>query len=491
MKIKFTKKWFGSKVHRYYFVVLFFVGIFAGIISSLYTNENVFKNNILLVLGIVFLLFSMIKFRRAFLLLIFVSGLLMGTWRSSNFEYSKQDFQQYYGKNMTISGKVIDDISHGHGGDTRFKISNILINGEYLKGEIWVSTRENPVIKRSDRVEVKGKISKGFGSFFASISNADITSVVKESKKDLGLQARDKFADATKNGISEPERSLGLGFLLGQKNDLPEDLQNQIKILSLSHIVVASGYNLTILVAFARKIFAKISKYLSAITGGAMIGGFILITGFSPSMSRAGLVAGLSLLAWYYGRKIHPAVILLVSASITLMIKPSYIWGDLGWYLSFLAFVGVLILAPLLHDFFWGKDKKPSWFRELTIVTLSAQIMTLPILLYSFGIFSGYSLIANILVLPVIPFAMMAVFISGLSGLFLPVVVGIFSIPANWLLKYCTFVIDKISAFPGVASELNINFLVMCICYSLLALLIIMLKLKTKHNFLKDKMIID
>jgi competence protein ComEC len=489
--MKIDKKWLFSKVHSYYFVISFFGGLICGIVFSLVTDEVVFKSGFWLLLSVAFLLVSLVKFRRGFLVLMFISGLLLGVWRSSNYEFARQDFRQYFGKNLVVSGKIIDDISHGPSGETRFKINKIIIDGKNLNGEIWASTRDGVELKRSDRVEINGRLNNGFGSFFASMSGADVISVAKESATDYGLVMRDGFASATNDAIPEPERSLGLGFLLGQKNDLPEDLQNQIKLLGLSHIVVASGYNLTILVAFARKIFARISKYLSAITAGGMIAGFILITGFSPSMSRAGLVAGFSLLAWYYGRKIHPVVLLLVSAGITLMIKPSYIWGDLGWYLSFLAFIGVLVLAPLLHHFFWGVTKKPSWVRELLVVTFSAQLMTLPILLYSFGTFSLYSLVANALVLPAIPFAMAGVFVSGLAGLVVPAVAGILSIPAVWLLKYCTFVIDRVSAFPGVLSELSINFWQLFFSYGVLLFLIIMLKLKTKHNFLKDKMIID
>ncbi len=77
----------------------------------------------------------------------------------------------------------------------------------------------------------------------------------------------------------------------------------------------------------------------------------------SPSMSRAGLVAGLSLLAWYYGRRIHPLVLLPLAMAITVMVQPSYAWGDLGWQLSFAAFAGVLIGAPLIQAYFLATRK--------------------------------------------------------------------------------------------------------------------------------------
>ena len=214
-----------------------------------------------------------------------------------------------------------------------------------------------------------------------------------------------------------------------------------------------------------------------------MIAGFMLITGFSPSMSRAGLVAGLGLLAWYYGRKTHPVVLLLFAAAVTLFLQPSYIWGDIGWYLSFAAFAGVIVLAPLLHRFFWGADTKLGIFRELLVTTMSAQIMTLPILLYTFGQYSLYSLVANILVLPVVPLAMLATFIAGLGGLIVPGLAGIFGLPAYALLSYCIFIIEKIAGLPGAQGDISVSMTVVVFCYIMAVSVILLLWYKTKHNF--------
>ena len=147
--------------------------------------------------------------------------------------------------------------------------------------------------------------------------------------------------------VKEPQASLGIGFLTGQRSTLPDSLDEQLRIVGLTHIVVASGYNLTILVRFARRLFVRYSKYWATVSASVMICGFVLVTGFSPSMSRAALVTGLSLAAWYYGRKIHPLVLLLFAAAITVLINPSFLWGDIGWALSFTAFAGVMLLAPL------------------------------------------------------------------------------------------------------------------------------------------------
>lgn len=478
-----------KNTHSYYYTLCFSVGIGLGILLALLLGGKIFSDNFWAFIAILLVTVSFIKFRRIFMLTMLLSGLLLGLWRFSVYEVNNSDFSQFYGQTKVISGVISDDISHGPSGELRFKLKNVMVDGYKFKSEVWVKSSDNVTIKRSDEVKLQGYISPGFGSFVASITRADIMEVNKTSRNDLGLVVRDKFAVQTEQ-ISEPGRSLGLGFLLGQKNDLPEDLQNKIKLLGLSHVVVASGYNLTILVAFARRLFVRVSKYLSAMLGGFMIIGFMMITGLSPSMSRAGLVAGMSLLAWYYGRKVHPVSLILISASITLLIKPTYILGDLGWYLSFLAFAGVLVLAPLLHDYFWG-EKKPSALRELIVTTTSAQIMTLPILIYSFGIFSSWSLLANMLILPVVPLCMLLVFLTGISGLLIPILSGVFAFGADLILKYCTFVIDRIFALPGASREVSFGLMQMLISYVVLLTVIIWIRLRTKHNFINDKNIID
>lgn len=130
-------------------------------------------------------------------------------------------------------------------------------------------------------------------------------------------------------------------------------------------------------------------------------------------MTRAGLVAGLSLWAWYYGRKFHPVTLLAVAASITVLVHPPYVWGDIGWALSFAAFSGVIVLAPLLIAYFYG-NTKPRFVARIIIETGSAQLVTLPIMLGVFGQFSVVALLSNVMVLTLVPYAMALVFVAGL-----------------------------------------------------------------------------
>ena len=224
----------------------------------------------------------------------------------------------------------------------------------------------------------------------------------------------------------------------------------------MTHIIVASGYNLTILVRFSRRIFEKISKYLSMVFSVFMIVAFISITGLSPSMSRAGFVSILCLMTWYYGRKFHPVVLLSIAMAVTLIFNPSYAWGDIGWQLSFMAFAGVMILAPLLQRYFFG-DKKIGFIKQILSETISAQIVTAPIIIMSFGQISNLAIIANLLILPLVPLTMFLTFIAGLGSLIFPSYASMIGLPAKFILDYMIEVIKGLSNIPWAVSKFELS----------------------------------
>ena len=263
--------------------------------------------------------------------------------------------------------------------------------------------------------------------------------------------------------MPESEAALGLGFLMGLRRALPLELMTALQVAGLTHVIVASGYNLTILVRLARRLFVRVSKYLAALSAGAMIIGFMAMTGLSPSMSRAGLVAGLSLAAWYYGRTIHPLVLLPVAAAMTLLINPQFGWNDLGWQLSFAAFSGVIILAPLLQRYFFGA-KPPGVIRQIIGETVSAQIMTWPLLVASFGVISNVALIANVLILPLVPLAMLLTFVVGVCA-DVPVVAGLIATPTTWLLQYMVGIATWLAGLDWAQLEVNLSWLWVIITY--------------------------
>lgn len=261
-----------------------------------------------------------------------------------------------------------------------------------------------------------------------------------------------------------------------------------LKIAGLTHIIVASGYNLTILVRLARRLFAKISKYLATLVSCSLVLGFIAMTGASPSMVRAGLVTGLSLLAWYVGRKFHPVVLLGLVSVITVLCNPSYAWGDMGWMLSFAAFAGVIIVAPVLTAYFFSADKVPAII-QILLETLAAQLVTAPIIMAAFGQLSVISLLANILVGPFIPLAMLLTSIGGVSGLIIPSIAHVIGWPAQMMLDAMIVVVNWCAEQSWAAVELQVPWWIAALWYGLIIAAVWFMKWRSGYR-LRDASIV-
>src|SRR3989344_4876373 len=296
------------------------------------------------------------------------------------------------------------------------------IGSEDLVGKVGVRGFGVPAVYRGDRVRVSGKLFKTRGSRSGSISFAQIEVISRSGSVINDVKRR--FQAGMQSALPVPLASFSLGLLIGQRSTLPESLTTVMATIGLTHVVAVSGYNLTIIVRAVRRFLHKLSKYQSTLISLALILTFLLLTGFSPSIVRAAIVSVLSLAAWYYGRSIRPLLIILLAAVLTAGWYPIYIWSDIGWYLSFLAFYGVLILAPLIAGRIYSEKKKPKFLSLLIIETLCAQVMALPLIMYIFGEFSLIALIANILIVPLVPLAMLLALSAGLAGMLLPAAAG-------------------------------------------------------------------
>ncbi len=418
-----------------------------------------------------------------------VGGLMIGLWRGSIDQARLVVYEPLFGATVELRGTVLEDIDQKPDGQFVMRLGHIYYGDYALAGTIWATTTNGSDVRRSDHIRVKAKVSEGFGNFSAALYRAKVVSVERPEPGDVALQARDWFADLVRMVVPEPQVSLGLGYLLGQRRSLPPELSEALQIAGLTHVIVASGYNLTILVRLARRLFMRISRFSALAAASGMVISFMAVTGGSPSMARAGLVTGLSLLAWYYGRKFHPLVLLPLAAAVTVLSNPSYAWGDIGWQLSFAAFAGVMILAPLLQAYFFG-DTKPGIIRQIMGETISAQIATLPILIVAFGQVSNVALIANLLVLPLVPLAMLLVFLTGVSVWAVPFLAELLAALTTWLLTYMTSVTMWLASLPWAMSEVEVGWWVAGLFYAVLMAVCIYVWRAT-HLRLRDSNIVE
>ena len=384
-----------------------------------------------------------------------VIGLNLGLWRGAELYSQLYSYTYLQNQKVTLIGKVLDDAAYSDRGQLEFKIGSVRSaeNDLALPGTVSIRGFDAPSVRRGDIISAEGKLREGFGARQGFMSYASIEVMARD---DSWLErVRSEYFAGVYSALPDPHASLGLGFLAGTRTLLPDDLIDALAITGLTHIVAVSGYNLTILVRLTRRLFAERSLFLSMAVSVGLLVGFIFVTGLSPSIARASVVCALALTAWYFGRDIKPTVLLLSVAVITAMVNPLYLWFDLGWYLSFAAFAGVLVVAPLITQRYFKKP--PKVFGQILLETTCAQLMTLPIIAFVFSEVSVISLLANLLVLPLIPLIMLCTFLAGLAGMVLPHLSGLISWPAEFLLTYTIDIIYWLARVPWAMISLRLD----------------------------------
>ncbi len=409
-----------------------------------------------------------------------IVGLGLGLWRGHAVQSRLSAYRGLVGHEIRFQAKVIDDSVYTYRSQLEFNVSDVYLLEPYrlgLPGVIKVRGFGAPSVRRGDVITVAGRLKSGYGSKQGFISFAAVEVVGRDYS--MLERWRGRFFAGTYTSLPDPQASLGLGFLLGTRTLLPAALLLDLKATGLTHIIAVSGYNLTILVRIIRRLLGGASIYLTTLASLALILLFVGATGLSPSIARAAVVTLLSMAAWYYGRKLRPTVLLLAAAALTAAYNPLYLWYDLGWHLSFAAFFGVLVLAPLLRRRIFGQ-KQSKLLLQIVIETSSAQLMTLPLIALFFGQVSLVALIANVIVLPLIPMAMLATFIAGIAGALIPFFSGWFAWPASLLLKFIIDMTKIMADFPWALADVNFSYINLFFFYGIVGALIIILKHKTK-----------
>ena len=376
------------------------------------------------------------------------------------------------GQSVSLSGTVADDPSRTASGQTSFNLDSLrLDSGLTIPGRLSVYLY--PVqLQRGYRVHLTGKVKPGFGNAVAELSYPKLQ-VLSRSQTWLE-RLRQRFFTGVKTALPEPLASFGLGLLVGIRALIPKPMQTELALVGLSHLVAVSGYNLTIIVQAVERLLGRLGRGIALAASLWLIGGFLIVTGGSASIVRASLVSVLSLLAAFYGRRFHPVTLIALTAAATAAYSPSYL-TDLGWSLSYLAFFGILVVAPAVEARFG--HPKPVLIR-LFIESFAAQILTIPLILYFFNQLSIVSPLTNLIILPLVPIAMATSFVAGLAGMIIPAFAGWFAWPAMLLLKFMTGLIDQFAALPWAGRTDHVTLPVMLAMYGL----IIVLTLALTHS---------
>lgn len=406
-------------------------------------------------------------------------GLALGIWRGALFTHKLAPYHELYGQKVVVEVVAGIDAVYGNNGQMTFETKNVHVIEPFtakLPGRVKISGFGEPAIFKGDVVRVEGKLFSMRGGKQGQISYAQMK-VIERGNSAID-NVRREFAAGMYSALPEPAASFGLGILIGQRNTLPDDVSKQLAAVGLTHIIAVSGYNLTIIVDAVRRLMKRRSKYQTILAIGLLISLFLAMTGMSASIVRASIVSMLSIAAWYYGRTFKPVLLIALAAAVTAGWNPLYLWGDIGWYLSFLAFFGVLVIAPLIMRRLYGA-REPKFLQAVLIETVSAQIMTLPLILYIFQQMSIISILSNILIVPMVPVAMLLALIAGLAGMWLPALSGWVSWPANLLLTYVLDLAGVLSKVPHALTQRSLSLIGLIGMYFLLVAATVVLWRKT------------
>lgn len=434
-------------------VVSFAIGIFLKDYFNISWSSFLF----MVLIGIVSLL--ILREKKYYKFIICILFLTLGFFRMQITNSSPdQTLLQNTGIAFSFDAVVIEEPDIRDSG-TRYTIKPI----EYKSLILLVADRF-PELKYGDKIKVEGKIElpKNFitetGNEFDYISFLSKDKIhfliyrpkiekIEEGEANVLVGAlyklKNNFIENIGSVVREPDSSLLAGLIFGVKQSLGQDLLDNFKKVGLVHIIVLSGYNITIVAMAILYVTAYTGKRtLGFILAGIGIVLFAIMVGLGATVVRASVMALIAIIARHLGRPSDALRALFVAGFLMLLWNPLTLIRDPSFQLSFSATLGLILYSPFVYNFVSEKIPvvtEKLGLREILSSTFAVQLFVLPLLTKMSGVVSIISFIVNLIVLPLVPFAMFFGFLTGLLG-FIPLL----GVPLSWIAGIVAFVFTKI-----------------------------------------------
>jgi competence protein ComEC len=322
-----------------------------------------------------------------------------------------------------------------------------------------------PTIEPGDLVEVGGRARERpdspYGRYLQRIGawgtldarsleirgrRSDLASTLEAARRDAG--------ELLTRVLPEPEAGLAAGILIGLRDRVDRAVAEAFTTAGVSHVVAISGWNIAIVAAAIGAIAGRLGRRRRSLVTAVAIVAYIAFAGASPSVLRAGAMAGVVLFARETGRAGRAAAALGWAAALLLLADPRLV-VDAGFQLSTLATAGLIAWAGPLAERLdrWTGGHLPRWLTESLGVSLAAQAATLPVVLAAFGRLALIAPAVNLLVVPLVAPAMAAGLVAVAGGALvaagLPAVVGTLLATPGWVaLRAIIGIVDVAAAMP-------------------------------------------
>jgi len=359
--------------------------------------------------------------------------LALGIWRANiSLDAAKNNLANGKLGSIEFIGTVLKEP------ETDEKYQKIVVEDD-VKNKILINADIYPSYNYGDELEVKCNLQApknqedsnfDYQMYLAKdgiyrICNRAQMTVIAKNKGNkfysVVLAAKNKFEEKISAIFPDPEGAYLKGLLLGGSKRMTRDLNNAFSRTGTTHTVAVSGYNVTIVAAFLMWFGIWFGLWRGQVFSFALIGIvlFVLMTGAPSSAVRAGIMGSLVIWAMKEGRLANSQNAILFAAALMLAINPLLLRYDAGFQLSFLATLGIVYLYPLFEKNFFSGEQ--NILKETILMTLAAQFFVLPVILANFEKLSVISPLANLLILPAIPYIMLGGFAAGMAGfIFVP-----------------------------------------------------------------------
>lgn len=398
---------------------------------------------------------------RVALLVIIAGSLLFGLLQSIENPYEDQvdSFVQ-------VKGRVAAEVDTRQDSQ-RVVLDGVDLDGDYVDGKILVTLPLHPRVDHGDQLvfDCKLKIPEPFNGFnydrylatrgiFAVCYRpveVDIFSGDQWTIVGTILSIKRRVVDTLGLMLPEPHVAFVSGLLFGGNSSMSADLRDEFATTGTSHILAASGFNVSLFtMVFLGWVMGWFGRKPGIIAAAVLLGVYVITAGATPAVLRAAIMASLILMSAWMGRKANMTNAMLLAGAIMVVINPRLAFDDVGFQLSFVATGALLFVAPRWESFF-NFIPKSFGLRESFVASIAASVITLPIILWHFGSISLISPIANLIILPLVPYLMAVAFMAlPLFAVFhsFSNLASILSLPAWALSSFILHLIRWLSAVP-------------------------------------------
>ncbi|SFH32474.1 competence protein ComEC [Desulfotomaculum arcticum] len=265
----------------------------------------------------------------------------------------------------------------------------------------------------------------------------------------LASKVKGRLTEVAGQTMDDRQAAVIGGLLFGNRDGIDDQTMDIFANTGVAHVLCVSGLHVGYVLAGVLGLagLLRLSGRWVLFLAPALMLFYAAMTGMSPAVVRAVLMATIVLLAAYLGRERDWPTGLALAALVILLINPAYLF-EIGFQLSFTATWGILYLGPALGDFLRNRLLMPGWLAMPLQVTLAAQLATLPVLLYYFNLLALVAPLANLLLVPMVGVVMLFGFVGCVSGIvFLPLA-GLINFATGVLIDLFLGLAGLIESFP-------------------------------------------